>query len=164
MKDCHCGSGLQYDQCCGPYIGRKVNALTAEALMRSRYSAYVEHEIGYIVETCVNRGGKDDIDYKSTKEWSEKSRWLGLKIVSVEKGGREDSEGVVEFEAAYERDGLKDLHKERATFKKENGKWLYAEGEVAPHTMVRTAPKVGRNDPCPCGSGRKYKHCCYGKG
>jgi preprotein translocase subunit SecA len=26
-------------------------------------------------------------------------------------------------------------------------------------TVVRSQPKVGRNDPCPCGSGRKYKHC-----
>ena len=25
---------------------------------------------------------------------------------------------------------------------------------------VRTGPKVGRNDPCPCGSGKKYKQCC----
>ena len=25
---------------------------------------------------------------------------------------------------------------------------------------VRTGPKVGRNDPCPCGSGKKYKNCC----
>jgi len=25
---------------------------------------------------------------------------------------------------------------------------------------VRTGPKVGRNDPCPCGSGKKFKHCC----
>jgi preprotein translocase subunit SecA len=25
---------------------------------------------------------------------------------------------------------------------------------------VRSGPKVGRNDPCPCGSGKKYKHCC----
>ncbi len=30
-------------------------------------------------------------------------------------------------------------------------------------TAVRTEPKVGRNDPCPCGSGQKYKKCCAGK-
>ncbi|MGH8172543.1 MAG: SEC-C metal-binding domain-containing protein, partial [Rhodanobacteraceae bacterium] len=39
-------------------------------------------------------------------------------------------------------------------------------GEPAPDAaglpqspMQREAPKVGRNDPCPCGSGKKYKHC-----
>jgi hypothetical protein len=34
------------------------------------------------------------------------------------------------------------------------------EGEEAPPPIVNPAPKVGRNDPCPCGSGKKYKKCC----
>jgi SEC-C motif-containing protein len=165
MKNCPCGSGLQYSDCCGPYISGKANAPTAEALMRSRYSAYVEHEIDYIINTCIHRG-KDDIDYKSTRDWSEQSDWLGLKIISVEKGGPADNEGTVEFEASYMRDGLKDVHHERAKFKKdsaENSKWLYDEGHITPLTVVRTGPKTGRNDPCPCGSGKKYKHCCLNK-
>jgi len=130
--------------------------------MRSRYSAYVEHAVDYIINTCVHRG-KDDIDYKSTRDWSEKSTWLGLKIIAAENGGFADSEGTVEFEATYERDGLKDIHHEKAKFKKENGEWLYDEGHVTPLTIVRAGPKIGRNDPCPCGSGKKYKHCCLGK-
>jgi SEC-C motif-containing protein len=129
--------------------------------MRSRDSAYVEHAIDYIINTCVHRG-KDDIDYQSTRDWSEKSTWLGLKIISSEKGGIADTEGTVEFEASYERDGLKDIHHEKAKFKREgvDGTWLYDEGHVIPQTIFRTGPKVGRNDPCPCGSGKKYKHCC----
>jgi len=165
MKNCPCGSGRLYSDCCGPYISGKVNAPTAEALMRSRYSAYVKHEIDYIINTCVHRG-KDDIDYKSTRDWSEQSEWLGLKIISVEKGGPADTEGTVEFEASYMRDGLKDVHHEKAKFKKdnaENSQWLYDEGHITPRTVVRTAPKTGRNDPCPCGSGKKYKHCCLNK-
>jgi SEC-C motif-containing protein len=66
----------------------------------------------------------------------------------------------VEFEASYERDGLRDIHHERAQFKKVDGQWLYDEGDIVPKTIVRATPKVGRNDPCPCGSGKKYKHCC----
>ncbi len=39
-----------------------------------------------------------------------------------------------------------------------------AEDVVAPEEPFRReAPKVGRNDPCPCGSGKKYKKCCMGK-
>jgi SEC-C motif-containing protein len=133
--------------------------------MRSRYSAYVEHEIDYIINTCIHRG-KDDIDRKSTRDWSEQSTWLGLKIISAEKGGPADTEGTVEFEASYERNGLKDIHHEKARFKRENGGaegvWLYDEGQVVPRTIVRSGPKTGRNDPCPCGSGKKYKHC-HGK-
>jgi len=166
MKNCHCGSGREYPDCCEPYIAGRAKAPTAEALMRSRYSAYAERAIDYIIGTCVVKGAKDNADYKSTRDWSERSTWLGLKIVSTEKGGPEDVEGTVEFEASYERDGLRDLHKEKATFKRENGSldgaWLYDEGTVAAHTVVRAAPKVGRNEPCPCGSGKKYKRCCHG--
>ncbi|MDR2717727.1 MAG: YchJ family protein [Treponema sp.] len=163
MKNCPCGSGRPYADCCEPYITGKAKAPTAEALMRSRYSAYAEHAIDYIINTCVHKG-KDDIDYESTRNWSERSTWLGLKIISCEKGGPADTEGTVEFEATYESKGLKDVHHERAQFKKQNanGEWLYDEGSVVPRTVVRTGPKTGRNDPCPCGSGKKYKHC-HGK-
>jgi SEC-C motif-containing protein len=81
----------------------------------------------------------------------------------VTKGGPDDTEGVVEFEAQYELNGLKDTHREKARFKKTNGQWLYDEGEVSPVTIVRAGPKIGRNEPCPCGSGKKYKHCCGAK-
>jgi len=159
MKQCPCGSGREYSSCCEQYISGRAKAPTAEALMRSRYSAYVEHAIDYIINTCVDRD-KENIDYKSTRDWSEKSTWLGLKIISAEKGGISDNEGTVEFEAVYERDGFRDTHYETAKFKKENDEWLYTEGEISPRTIVRSSPKVGRNDPCPCGSGKKYKHCC----
>jgi len=165
MKNCPCGSGREYQDCCEQYISGRAKAPTAEALMRSRYSAYVEHEIDYIINTCVSRD-KDKIDYKSTKDWSEQSNWLGLKIISTEKGGVNDTEGTVEFDASYERDGLKDVHHERAKFKRNgtDAQWLYDEGHVFTQTVVRTSPKIGRNDPCPCGSGKKYKHCCLNKG
>ena len=159
MKTCPCLSGLAYAECCEPYIKGAKNPPTAEALMRSRYSAYAEHAIDYIVETC-SPDEKEKIDIKQTKNWSERSTWLGLKILSAEKGRAEDTEGSVEFEAVYETDGLRDIHHERAKFKKHEGRWLYEEGSVVPKTIIRTGPKVGRNDPCPCGSGKKYKQCC----
>jgi SEC-C motif-containing protein len=160
-KPCPCGSGRTYAECCEPYITGAQKPPTAEALMRSRYSAYAEHAVNYIVDTCT-KNGKDDIDLKQTKDWSEQSRWLGLKIISVEKGGAADAEGTVEFEAVYERNGMRDVHHEVGRFKKENDTWLYENGSVAPQTIVRSGPKIGRNDPCPCGSGKKYKHC-HGK-
>ena len=161
-NNCPCGSSRPYAECCEPYINGSAKPPTAEALMRSRYSAYVVHAIDYIINTCV-RKDTDDIDYKSTRDWSEQSNWLGLKIISTEKGGSADTEGTVEFEASYERDGLKDIHHERAKFKRVDEQWLYDEGSIVPRTIVRSAPKTGRNDPCPCGSGKKYKHCCYNK-
>jgi SEC-C motif-containing protein len=159
MKPCPCGSGLAYGECCEPYITGTAQAPTAEALMRSRYSAYVEHAVDYILNTCIRDGGQD-IDAKQTRTWSENSTWLGLTILSVTKGQQEDTEGSVEFEARYEQNGLKEIHHERGRFKKKDGIWLYEDGTVVPHTVVRSVPKVGRNEPCPCGSGKKYKHCC----
>ena len=70
MKDCPCGSGRAYTECCEPYITGTAKPPTAEALMRSRYSAYVEHAVDYIINTCVHRG-KDVIDLKQTRDWSE---------------------------------------------------------------------------------------------
>jgi SEC-C motif-containing protein len=135
MKTCPCGSGRPY----------------------------AEHAVDYIIDTCVRDGEKQEIDRKSTQDWSEKSEWLGLKILSVTKGTAADTEGTVEFEAAYTRNGLRDTHHETAQFKKIDGQWLYDDGEVAPVTIVRSGPKIGRNEPCPCGSGKKYKHCCGAK-
>jgi SEC-C motif-containing protein len=94
-KPCPCGSGRPYAECCEPYITGAKNPPTAEALMRSRYSAYAEHAVDYIIDTCI-KNGKDDIDYEQTRNWSEQSKWLGLKIISVEKGGPADTEGAVE--------------------------------------------------------------------
>ena len=159
MKTCPCGSGLVYSDCCEPFIRGQKNAPTAETLMRSRYSAYVEHEIEYIINSCI-QDENDKIDIDQTRSWSEGSKWLGLNILSTEKGGPTDTEGVVEFEASYEMDGLKEVHHERAKFKNQNGRWFYDEGNVTPKTVVRTGPKPGRNEPCACGSGKKYKHCC----
>lgn len=157
---CPCGSGLAYSACCEPIIKGKTPAATAEALMRARYSAYVKHEIQFIADSCYRREGENDIDMDETRRWSEESTWLGLKIHGTKQGSPNDEEGIVEFSATYTRNGLKDEHREVAGFKKFDGKWLYVEGNLAATTIVRATPKVGRNEPCPCGSGKKYKHCC----
>jgi len=156
-EPCPCGSGLDYAACCGPIIAGKTKAPTAEALMRSRYSAYVKGDIDYILRSCTQN---NDVDRESTENWSRKADWKGLRILRVEKGGVTDTEGVVEFAADYTMDGLKDVHHETARFIKKEDDWLYDSGEVKTATVVRAAPKVGRNEPCPCGSGKKYKQCC----
>jgi SEC-C motif-containing protein len=161
---CPCGSHREYEACCAPVIHKKAQAKTAEALMRARYSAYVKHEIDFIIGTVQKYEGDprkgSDIDYNATRAWAEESVWHGLQILRVEKGGEGDSEGVVEFEAAYTRKGLRDVHHETAEFKRVDGAWLYVSGKVKAMTVVREGKKTGRNEPCPCGSGKKYKHCC----
>jgi SEC-C motif-containing protein len=172
-KLCPCGSGLNYDECCEPYIKGVKDPPTAEALMRSRYSAYAKKEVSYIVNTCSPNGPDEEkIDEKETRKWAEKSNWLGLTIVSSTEGGAGDEKGYVEFKALYEADGVKQTHHEKAVFEKVKHKdketekmtekWYYSTGKMIIEQVIRKEPKVGRNELCPCGSGKKYKHC-HGK-
>jgi SEC-C motif-containing protein len=160
MRTCPCGSGRSFDECCGPYVKGTSQAPNAEALMRARYSAYATGAVDFIVSSCLREDNDGGIDVEATRKWSEGSKWLGLNVLRTEKGGEADNTGVVEFTATYEQAGLRDVHHEIGNFKKKDGVWYYVDGSVIPTTIVRTAPKVGRNDPCPCGSGKKYKKCC----
>jgi SEC-C motif-containing protein len=134
-------------------------APTAERLMRARYSAYATAAIDFIVATHDPKF-QADVDREGTERWSRESEWTGLEIKAVERGGESDDAGFVEFIAHY-RVKKQDLsHHERSRFQKLDGRWYYIDGRaVKPPQVVREGAKVGRNDPCPCGSGKKYKHC-----
>lgn len=164
MELCPCGSQVAYSECCGPLHAGEKKAETAEQLMRSRYSAYVKANVHYIVDTTA-AGSRKSLDKKATRDWAEKAEWLGLQIVSTTKGGPEDKKGEVEFIASYKDSNLERRnHHEIGRFKKLRDVWYYDDGELpAPTQVVREEPKVGRNDPCPCGSGKKFKKCCAGK-
>lgn len=158
MTTCPCGSTLSFDACCEPYILGTTKAPTAEALMRSRYSAYVTHAIDYIVKTCTDRDGS--LDPEAIRTWSTTSQWHGLQILKTVKGGPDDTEGEVEFIASFSQKGEKQETREYGLFKKIKDQWLYDTCRKNASTVVRTAPKIGRNEKCSCGSGKKFKHCC----
>jgi SEC-C motif-containing protein len=159
MNICPCGSGKAYAECCGPFISGAENPASAEQLMRSRYTAYVREDVDYIVDTHIPRR-REDLDVEATRIWAKEAEWLGLEIIRCENGGTGDETGLVEFKATYRQDGEEIVHHEVSEFRREGGKWFFEEGFPARDTYVRDAPKVGRNDPCPCGSGKKYKKCC----
>ena len=159
-EKCPCGSGKNFGECCAPILKRETKAASAEALMRARYTAYVVGEIDFIINTCKEGEGQGDIDRKATEDWSKKSTWHGLKILRTENGNEQDATGVVEFEASYTLNGMRDLHHETANFEKIAGEWFYTTGALKTTTVHRDGKKIGRNEPCPCGSGKKYKNCC----
>lgn len=160
MTSCHCGSGQSLTECCAPFINGVALPPTAEALMRSRYSAYVEHAIDYLGDT-LHPDHRSDWDSNATRRWSDAAEWLGLEIVSTEQGQPGDAEGWVEFIASYKEQGSVKRHHERSRFALHQGRWYYVDGDVPkPQTQRNVEPKVGRNDPCPCGSGKKFKKCC----
>jgi SEC-C motif-containing protein len=148
---CPCGSNLSFDACCGPFLRGEAHAPTAEALMRSRYTAYTFKNIDYIANTFAPES-RLKFNRQAATQWAEQANWLSLRVVSTEKGQAADQEGVVEFIAKYRQLWQTIAHHERSRFRKSGqGLWLFVEGET---------PKLGRNEPCPCGSGKKYKQCC----
>lgn len=160
MAPCPCGSEKDYSACCEPLITGNQMAESAEALMRARYSAYVKEQVGFILDT-THASQRDQYTKEGIQRWARNSEWLGLTIVGTEKGTAGDDTGTVEFIAEYFEKGRRNRHHEIAQFRREEGNWYFYDGQAPVlQTVVRTSPKVGRNEPCPCGSGRKYKKCC----
>ena len=154
---CYCGSSHSYEDCCQVFHNGNSKATSALALMRSRYSAYVVKNIDYLVSTT-----HPDLDpvYEDLEAWANFTTWKKLEIVSSSFGRKSDHNGEVEFKATYiDGNGKTHVHHERSKFQKENNEWLYSAGTINPKALKDTG-KTGRNDPCPCGSGKKFKKCC----
>ena len=155
-----CNSGKAYGECCGPILDGAVKAETAEALMRARSCAYVTEHIAFL-KTSATKAVQDEFDEQASTAWSRAASWHSLEIIRTEKGGKDDTTGVVEFRATYTANGEFCNHHEVSTFVKEADGWKFEDGElVGEKPTTREEPKIGRNDPCPCGSGKKYKKCC----
>lgn len=160
MSECPCGSGKLYAACCAPLINGDEQAQSAEALMRARYSAHVTSEIDYIHDTTL-ASRRGDFNRARLLNWTKNAQWLGLEILNTTDGTPEDTTGTVEFIARYREKGKRVNHHEIAEFTKEDGRWYFKDGNAPKaEQFIRQGPKVGRNDPCPCGSGKKYKKCC----
>lgn len=148
MALCVCDSGLDANDCCAPLHAGKP-ALTALALMRSRYAAFATGNMDYLAKTCtpeLRKGFTGSVDPSL--------KWLGLKILRVFAGGEGDETGQVEFAYSYELNGREYAQQELSDFCRIDGAWVYA------GAAKREGEKTGRNDPCPCGSGKKFKKCC----
>jgi len=160
MDLCPCGSEKEYAKCCQPLISGEQSAETAEALMRSRYSAHAKKAFDYIFDTTWP-GNRQEEDREGTAAWSRKLDWQRLEVRNVEAGGVDDEKGMVEFVARYRKNAKAFDHHEIAEFVRQDGRWYFKDGHAPQQVQaVRQGPKVGRNDPCPCGSGKKYKKCC----
>jgi len=154
MSLCPCGSNSNYEQCCGLYIEKKELPTTPEQLMRSRYTAYSQANINYIKSTMK---GKALVSFneKDAQQWAKSVSWIGLEVKQAYM--ESPTLGFVEFAASFiEGNQLKKIE-ETSEFYQMNGVWYYLDG-VRPKTLH---PKtiIGRTNPCPCGSGSKFKNC-----
>lgn len=145
---CPCGGQL-YTECCGP-LHRGQPAASAEQLMRSRYCAYCLGLIDYLVATTLP-AQQAQLDVAAMVRWSQESTWLGLQVKEVTEHGRDQAQ--VTFTASWrDPDGSQHQHRECSDFARKEERWYF----IDPNHQTA----VGRNAPCPCGSGRKYKRCC----
>jgi SEC-C motif domain protein len=158
MTKCSCGNEKSYEECCSKFISGKAIPQTAVEMMKSRYTAYTVHDIEYIMNTH-EPARLSEISRDVLSNWATTSKWISLEILKTEKGEKTDSEGIVEFIANYELHGAMHSHHEKSLFKKIDGKWFYSESMPLDATR-KNENKVGRNDPCVCGSGKKSKKCC----
>ena len=154
---CYCASDKDFLACCAPFIKGEAIPQTPEQLMRSRYSAFVLKDIDYIEKTMKGKA-LQKADLSQTQLWLEQVSWKNLTILNSEI--KTPDRGIVHFIADYEENGLPVKLEEVSEFKKINGKWYYVKGKHLKSNEQHQQPKTGRNDPCPCQSGKKYKQCC----
>ena len=124
-RHCPCGSGERYGDCCGLYHSRRALPPTAEALMRSRYSAYVLGDAKYLYRSWDEQTRPSLQSLRAMPRVS----WLGLSVTCTEAGGPEDDSGVVAFVARYMEGGRVVEVAETSRFRRVRGRWVYVDGE-----------------------------------
>lgn len=156
---CDCGSKKLYQQCCEPFHKHHQVPETPEALMRSRYSAYCRADIDYIEKTMCGKAS-EGFNPISASLWAKRVIWISLQVLRTSM--QSDSHGQVEFIARFvDNKTLQQFH-ELSDFQYLDGKWYYIDGTPLILENNTSKSQVSRNDPCPCGSSKKWKHC-HGK-
>lgn len=121
---CPCGSGKPLVACCGPYLDGHALAPSAEALMRSRYTAYVLLNEEYLLATWHPASRPDTLALHDPPQ----PKWFSL---TVERHEAQDAEhAIVEFVARYRVNGRAFKLHEVSRFMRESGRWLYVGGDV----------------------------------
>ncbi len=128
-KNCSCESGLNYNFCCGLYIDQQKNPPTAEALMRSRYTAYTQAKINYIQQTMAGPAAKD-FDANAAREWATQAKWQGLKVINSQVNPKNPRQSFVEFKAFYMHQLKEHCIHEISEFQLIDKRWTYIDGKV----------------------------------
>jgi SEC-C motif-containing protein len=161
QNPCFCGSGRAFAACCGPILDDDAAARTPEELMRARYSAHCLRKYSFLVVSS-HPDHRGEVSEEEISRWASHVTWTGLEVHGATPGASED-EGLVSFTAHFTLKDTPQELREDARFVREDGRWYYLDGQVyGQNPYRREAPRIGRNEPCPCGSGKKFKKCCGG--
>ena len=122
--NCPCCSGNFYENCCKPFHSGEQQAPTAEALMRSRFSAFAIPNGEYLMETTLPAKRKFH-NKKDLQKWGESNEWTKLEILK-------STLNQVEFKAYYnDENGKPQIHHEHSLFKNVNRRWYYVSGKFS---------------------------------
>jgi SEC-C motif-containing protein len=127
-RPCPCCSKLTLDKCCEPYLTGKKLPDTPEKLMRSRFTAYALQNPGYLVATTAEEE-RAKLDLDELTRYCRGVKCISLKILRAS-GSPADEVGEVIFQASLQINGKRMLHKEHSRFRKEQGRWMYVDGET----------------------------------
>ena len=126
---CPCGNAnKEYTDCCARYLNGREDAATAEALMRSRYTAYTLENEDYLLATWYPSTRPDSLKLADGPH----KKWLGLRVSRHEQTGENHS--VVEFVARYKVGGRAHRLHEISRFVHKSGRWFYVDGVTPPET------------------------------
>lgn len=125
LKLCPCGSNIVYADCCGRHIDGDEAAPAAEALMRSRYTAYTMQREDYLLATWHASTRPAQLGLAGEMP----TKWLGLEVKRHEQQGGEHA--IVEFVARYKVNGRAHRLHETSRFVREGGRWFYMDGDIA---------------------------------
>lgn len=123
-KQCQCGSGQSFKECCQKYLNYSEEAPSAEKLMRSRYCAFVLKDFAYLKKTHDIQTYDPQLE-KANEEWANAVQFECLTILKTEESG---NKGMVEFKVSYQENGESKSHHEISRFRKQAGRWFYKEG------------------------------------
>lgn len=124
MLVCYCGKAESYAACCGLCIDQHRVALSPEALMRSRYSAYAQAKIDYIAATMCGPAA-EHFEPVSAKEWAESCQWLRLEVLKARYDRQDSNRAMVEFKAYYRQQDIEHCLHEKSVFIRQQGRWFY---------------------------------------
>jgi SEC-C motif-containing protein len=126
---CPCGSNDSFNQCCEPILDGVRKASSAEALMRSRYTAFAVGNVDYLIKTTAKEKRAKD-DRKVLNQQVKSTTWLGLTIEATSAGSPLDQTGTVTFRASFQSGPEKGVLHECSRFRKDPEGWVYVDGEV----------------------------------
>ncbi len=170
--NCFCGQPKRYQHCCQPCHTGQAPAQSAEQLMRSRFSAYVLQIVSYITETYYPAVQSADA-IAEIAAFAGNAHFLALQVVAsgdtptaapgqfptlppvIDLPAAKSALSYVHFKVWFFIGDKLHLLEEHSRFVRIDGQWRYVDGVLLPHPVL----KIGRNDLCPCGSGKKFKAC-----